>query len=153
PDYAPAWAQLALAHALTPNREPAYFGGSAEDLRRVVDTSLPRAEVAAQRSIQLDPGLADGYVGLARALDARGKLILAEEYYLKALALDANNPDALSLFSSMLGAVGRLKESLSMKQRAIALEPYVPVFQSQTSALLWLSGQNEAAIAMASRIA
>jgi adenylate cyclase len=152
PDYAPAWAQLALAHALTPNRDPSYFdGGSAEDLRRVVDASLPRAEAAAQRSIQLDPGLADGYLALARALDPRGKPLLAEEHYLKALALDPNNPDALALYSSMLAAVGRLKEALTMKQQALALEPYVPVYQRNTAGLLWLNGQNDAALALISR--
>jgi len=60
PDYAPGWALLALAYALTPSYSPANVSGSVDELRRVVDASLPRAEAAAARAIQLDPNLADG---------------------------------------------------------------------------------------------
>ncbi len=54
---------------------------------------------------------------LALRTIVRGKLLLAEELYIKALALDPNNPDALHGHSLLLAAVGRLKEALAMRQR------------------------------------
>ena len=117
-----------------------------EEFRRIVDASLPKAEAAARRAIQLDANLADGYVALG--LVQRGKLLLAEDLFKQALALDPNNPDALHWYSELLAEVGRLKEALAMRQRLQALEPFVPVFNANTAQVLWLNGQNDAAIAM-----
>ena len=78
----------------------------------------------------------------------RGKFLLAEELYSKALALDPNNPDALDLYGNLLAGVGRLKEALAMKQKLQTLEPFVPGFNGSTAYALWLNGQNDAAIAM-----
>ena len=149
PNYAPAWALLAQAYDLTPNQYATRFGDSIEGLRRVVDASLPRAETAARRAIQLDANLADGYVSLARVQDRHGKFLLAEELYSKALALDPNNPEALHAYSLLLAAVGRIKEALAMRQRLQALEPFVPNYNFNTVLVLWLDGQTDAAIAMA----
>jgi adenylate cyclase len=148
PNFAPAWAQLGLAYGLTPNYDPAWDSGSVDEFRRVVDASLTRAEAAARRAIQLDTNLADGYLSLARALDPRGKFLLAEEFYSKALALDPNNPDALDLYSTLVAGVGRLKEALAMKQRLLALEPLVLTYQSSTAGVLRDNGQTDAAMAM-----
>ena len=54
-----ALAQLAWAYGLTPNYNR---NDSVDELRRVVDEYLPKAEAAGRRAIQLDPGLADGYL-------------------------------------------------------------------------------------------
>ena len=139
---------LAQAYVLTPNYDPAWSGGSVEELRRIVDASLPRADAAARRAIQLDPKNADGYVALGSAQAVRGKLLLAEDLYKQSLALDPNNPDALHQYSFLLADVGRLKESLAMRQRLQALEPFVPVFNSNTARVMSLNGQTDAAIAM-----
>ena len=146
-DYAPAWAQLALAYALVPSNDPALATGSADELRRVVDAFLPRAEAAAQRAIQLDSTIAEVYSSLGRISAERGKPLLAEEYFSKALAFDPNNPDGLSLYGNLLGGVARVKEGLVLLQRSLALEPFVPVYNLYAAQLLLLDGQTDAAIA------
>ena len=71
PDYAPAWALLAQAYGQR-RSSTRRRSGPAEELRRLVDASLPRAEAAARRAIQLDPNLADGYFALGHgAMAAR----------------------------------------------------------------------------------
>jgi tetratricopeptide (TPR) repeat protein len=114
--FAPAWALLAFAYAATPGFDSAWFRGVSEELRRVANASLPRAEEAARRAIELDPNLADGYLPLALAQHVRGKLLEAEQLYSKALALDPNNPDVLHLYSQLLAKVGHLKDALTMRQ-------------------------------------
>jgi len=109
-----------------------------------VDDSLPKAEAAARRAIELDANLGDGYVSLGRLQVARGKLLLADESYSKRSRLDANNPDALSYNANLLAAVGRLKESLAMVQRLRAIEPLAPIFSLNGAVVVWLNGQSEA---------
>jgi tetratricopeptide (TPR) repeat protein len=96
----------------------------------------------------LDAASAEGYLTLARVHDLRGNRLLAEEFYSKALAVDPNHADTLSLYANMLAAVGRLQEALAMKQRTLALDPFVPVYNRNTAYLLWLNGQTDAAITM-----
>jgi TolB-like protein len=152
PGYAPAWALLAQIYYATPQGTSAYFRGTADEARLVVDAWLPKADMAARRAIQLDPTLADGYVGLGAVQVSRGIFLLGEASFSKALALDPSNPDGLGFYSNMLASVGRLKESLAMKLRLQALETLVPVFIDNTAVVLWLNGQNEAAIAMMKEI-
>ena len=148
PDFAPAWALLSLSNTMTPLFHPAMYSGDIDGLRRIVDASLPRAEAAAERAIQLEADLADGYSSLGFAQHVRGKFLLAEDLYMKALALDPNNSEALFYYSELLASVGRLKESLRMKQQLQALEPFVPIFNTTMAIILWVNGQNDAAIAM-----
>ena len=147
-NYAPAWAVLAQAYSLLPTSSPPYVNGSVEELRRIVEESLPKAEAAAQQAIRLDPTNADGYTALAFVQYFRGKFIQSEDLFKRALSLDPGNPEALQTYSAELMSVGRLKDSLALRQRLQALEPFVPVFNLFTAAILWLNGQNDAAIAM-----
>ena len=48
----------------------------------------------------------------------------------------------------MLGDMGRVKEALAMKQQLQGLETLVPIFNATTAVMLWLNGQNAAAIEM-----
>jgi len=146
PDYAPAWALLGF-----------YYGGVAlsaaqagplDESRRTVNTFLPKMESAVRRAIQLDPNLPDGYAKLSVLEDARGKLVAAEGLMLKALALDPDNPDVLNSYSLLLARVGRLKEAMPIRLKLQSVEPFVPVFNAATANLLWVNGQNDAALAM-----
>jgi len=145
PDYAPAWALLALAYDVTP-QDPAWYSGVVSETQLLAAVSLPKAEAASQRAIRLDPGLADGYASLGRLQVRRGKLILAEEAYLEALALDPNSPDALQLYGNLLAEVGHLKEALSTMERLRAIEPFVPILNLNAAVVMWLNGQDDAAI-------
>ena len=148
PNFAPGWALLALSYSVTPLYRPELISGAIDEAKPVVETLLAKAEPAAQRAVQLDANLADGYVALARVQGLRGKLVQAEELYAKALALDPNSPDALHQYSILLAGAGRLKESLALRQQSQVLEPFVPVFNQLTAQVLALNGQFEPAIAL-----
>jgi len=149
PDYAPAWALLGLANAYTITSSQQYLNGSdIEEGRRIANTAFPRAEAAAQRAVQLDPNHADSYLTLGRLQVSRGKLALAEDLYSKGLALDPGNPDGLGLYGNMLAEVGHLKEALATKQKVRALDLLNAGDNSNTATILWLNGQNDAAIAL-----
>ena len=148
PDFAPGWALLAQAYHFTPTYHPTRNSSAGEEYRLVVNASLPRAEAAARRAIQLDANDADGYLALGYVQAVRGKPLLAEELYSKALVLDPNNPDALHLQSLLLAELGLVKDALPLRQQLLTLEPFVPVYNAITGLVLWLNGQNGAAAAL-----
>ena len=146
PDYAPAWALLAGAYGaavVTTIRT-----GSRDEALRVGQELAPKQEAAARRAIELDPDLADGYRALAGAWLNRQNLVLREDLISKALALDPNNAAALGSYGNLLAGVGRLKEALAVRQQLRAIEPYVPLGNSNLADSLWLDGQNDAAVAI-----
>src|SRR5262249_25742915 len=148
-NYAPAWALLSQAYSLRAYFDPVSIGnGSPAELRRLIEATIPKAEVAARRALALDDNLADGYSSLALVLRVRGKLVESEELYQKALAIDPGNSDALHFHARLLSDVGRVKEALAIRMRLRAIEPFVPIFNGITGQLLWLEGQNDAAIEM-----
>jgi len=149
PEFAPAWAELAAAYNLIPVTHPAELNGAIDEWREVVDATLPKAEAAARRAIELNANYADGYVSLGLLQVHRGKLLAAEGLYEKAFALDPNNPDALQQYSLLLAEVGRLKDGLTMRLKLAALEPFVPVYNANNAMALWLNGQNDDAIMVA----
>ena len=147
-NYAPAWAVLAQAYSLIPAFSPSLVTGSIEEFRRRVRESLGKAEAAAQRAIRLEPNNADGYTGLATVETFRRRFIPAEDLFKQALSLDPANPEALQVYSVALATAGRLKDSLPLRQRLRALEPFVPVYNVFTAQILWLNGKDDAAIVM-----
>lgn len=112
----------------------------------------PKAEMAAQRAIELDPNLASGYYSLALALEQRGELIEAEELFQRAYELDRNDPDVLHLYSRMLAKVGRLEDAQSMRERLTYLDPLVQVYRAVAAFVLWLLDRDDEAIAMAENL-
>jgi TolB-like protein len=149
PDFAAAWALMALAYTLTPTYHPSWLSGAIEEARTVVDASLPKAEAAAQRALQLDPRNPDGYIAYGLVQAVRGKLLAAEDLYTRAEALDPENTDLLHSHSAMLADLGYLKRALVMRQRLQTLEPFAPIFANLTAPVYALNGQAETAIAIA----
>jgi TolB-like protein/Tfp pilus assembly protein PilF len=147
-DFAPAWALLALDYDLMPLNHPAWLGDSTDELRTLVAATQPKAEAAAQKAVERDPNLADGYLPLGRVYQRRRELLAAEDLFVRALALDPTNPEGLLVYSNFLAGVGRLKEALAAKQRLQALEPFVPVFTVTHSLVSWLNRQDDAAMEM-----
>jgi TolB-like protein len=155
PNYAPAWGLLADVHDTSPNYTPVVLStrtASLDEVRQVVQSSLSKAEPAARRAIQLDPNLADGYRSLADMQLRAGRLLEAEELYSKTLSLDPNNPETLSSYSSFLANVGRVSEALGVQQQLQELEPFVPIVNRDTALILWLNGQDDAALELLRRI-
>jgi len=148
PRYAPAWAYLAQAHVFALNYHPAWLSGNFDNLRPVVATSMPKAEAAAQRAVELDANLAEAYAVLGLTRELRGDLTAAEDLYRKALVLDPTSPDVLHFYSRLLAEVGRLTESLAMRQQLQVLDPFVPVYNQVTSWVYWVNGQADRALAI-----
>jgi tetratricopeptide (TPR) repeat protein len=148
PEHAPAWAYLAQSYVFALNYHPAWLSGDFEMLEPLAYVSMPKAESAARRAVELDPNLADGYALLGLTLELRGELAQAEDLYRKAMILDPTNPDVLHFYSRLLAEVGRLKESLAMRQQLRALDPFVPVYNFVTAWLFWLNDDTDAAMAI-----
>jgi tetratricopeptide (TPR) repeat protein len=146
PDYAPAWALLAESHSIIPNYAN-IIRLSTDEARALVQSTRSKADVAARKAIQLDPNLADGYLALGNVYLRDGKFQTAEEFFSKALALDPNDPEVLSNYSLMLGFVGHVKEAAAMARQLDAVEPFIPIFTRNIGVLLWVNGEDEAAIA------
>jgi TolB-like protein len=155
PDYAPAWALLGSANSSVPNYSPGLLGGattSVEGIRPVVQSALSKAERAARKAIQLDPNLADGYRTLATTRGRAGKLLDEDELRSKALSLDPSEADTLSGYANFLAVVGRVKEALTVSQQVHELEPFIPIHNRDLAVILWLNGQDDAAIEIFRRI-
>jgi len=114
PGYAPAWADLAWA----------LFWEADQGAADPKVGWLPKAEAAAEKAIALAPSLADGYAvrgGLRWAIlhDWAGAQADLEH----ARTLNPGGPAILQQNGSLLGALGRLPESIAFLQQAALLDP------------------------------
>jgi len=137
PNYAPAHAGVALTYitastwiGLWPARE-----------------SMPKAKEAAERAIQLDPTLSDGYVarGMARLYldwDWAG----AETDLKRAIKLSPNSTLALDGYQGFLVPRGRFEESAGVMKRALELDPLSPALHNDLGWTYWVSGQFDHAV-------
>ena len=145
PNYAPAWAILAYAYGVSPAYDPGIRNGR---VARPVATQpvLDKGEAAARKAIELDPKFANGYAALALIQAYRAKWAESEDFYLQALALDPADSDVLHSYRQMLSVVGRQKQSLSVSDQLRTLEPFVPIYNVTTAAIMQLNGKDEETI-------
>jgi TolB-like protein len=148
PDYAPAAALLAYDYALTPLFDRALRSGQPEEERKLAERALPRAESLARRAVALDPKGADGFVALGYANLVQRKMLAAEDAFKQALALDPNQADGLHGYSQFLAAMGRIKDSLVLRDHLQAVEQYIINYTADTAEIYWLAGDTDKAIAM-----
>jgi TolB-like protein len=148
PDFAPAAALLAYDYALTPLFAPSLRGGMPEEERKVVERTIPRSDALARRATQLDPKGADGFVALAYANMVQRRMVAAEDAFRQALALNPNQADGLHGLSQLLAAMGRIKESLAMRDHLQAVEQSIINYTADTAEIIWLDGDTEKAVAM-----
>jgi tetratricopeptide (TPR) repeat protein len=150
PDFAPAWAMLSQAHRTMLEYSPLSKRPDTpvDVAREFVQTTLDKAEVAARRAIGLDPRYDGGYAALAYVEATRGHWKEAEDLFAQALAIDANNPEALYRYAQTLSLVGRVGEALQTYEQLLTLEPLVPIYRFQTGMSLFAMGRSQAAIAM-----
>lgn len=110
--YARAYAALAGALEFFP-----YFSGVPASRIEA------RARAAAERSLQLDPTLAEPRVALAMADWHAYKWSQAEEQFRRALAADSTSPTAHTQYGRYLMSVDRIPEALGEFQIARRLDP------------------------------
>jgi serine/threonine-protein kinase len=110
--YARAYAALASALEFFP-----YFAGTPANRVEA------RVRAAANRSLQLDPSLAEPRVALAMADWHSYKWKEAEEQFLRAIAADSASPTAHTQYGRYLLSVDRIPEALREFQVARRLDP------------------------------
>ena len=117
PNYAPAWAELARAYIL----KTFYFATDAEKEKLNED-----AKVAVEKSLALDPNLAQGHL-------ARGSVLWNEanrfpheqaiQAFQRALALDPNLKEAHQHLAEIYGHIGLLERADSEVRKALDIDP------------------------------
>jgi TolB-like protein/Tfp pilus assembly protein PilF len=124
------------AIAADPSYAPAYSGLS--DTYRMCTNvlssprdSMPKAEAAARKALELDDKLAEAHASLAGVLyryhfDWKG----AEEEFKRALELDPEYEEAHRAYGLFLLVQGRYEEAFIHHQRAAQLSPLSPVINS-----------------------
>jgi TolB-like protein/DNA-binding winged helix-turn-helix (wHTH) protein/tetratricopeptide (TPR) repeat protein len=138
PAYAAAYAGLAdVYHVLG---GPGWEFGPPREL-------LPQAIAAAQRAIELDPQLPDGYAvrGMSRLwLDWNPDA--ADEDLRRAIALNDSFAQAHQYRSTVLTVRGRMEEAIKAARRAAQLDPLSPVSGTTLAYRLYYAGRYEDAL-------
>ncbi len=136
PNFAQAWAALADVHNLLGTygvRAPA--------------ESYPRAAVAANRALRLEPGLAEAHASLGWAkFEYEWDWSGAEREFRRAIELNPEYATAHHWYSWYLVTVGRLREAVLSIERARSLDPVSPVIHSRVGLFLYYEGSYQQAI-------
>jgi tetratricopeptide (TPR) repeat protein len=148
PDFAPAAALLAYDYALIPLFAPSLRGGMPEEERKIVERTIPKSDDLARRATALDPKSAEAFVALGYANLVQRKMVAAEDAFKQALALNPDQADGLHGYSQLLAAMGRIKESLAMREHLQAIEQFIINYTADTAEIYWLDGDTEKAVAM-----
>jgi len=131
PQFAPAYAGLADAYNVL-----AQYGYISPR------EGMEQARQAAEKSLQIDPKLAEGHVSLAAIIEAYDwNWAEAEREYRRALELNPNLPEAHLWYGMFLRDQGRLPEALPQLRRAAQLEPF-SVFTAVNLAHTYLMAGN-----------
>src|SRR5262249_5226852 len=147
-DFAPAGALLAYAYALTPLFAPSLRAGMPEEERKIVERTVPRSDTLARHATRLDPKNAEAFVALGYANMVQRRMLAAEDAFKQAIALNPNQADGLHGYSQLLAALGRIKDSLAMREHLQAGEQFIINYTADTAEIYWLAGDTEKAIAM-----
>jgi len=110
----------------------------------VINEWRPKGEAAARRAIALDANLPDGYSQLGLTTIGKWDFAQADELFSRALALDPLHPDTMHFYANYLGAAGRVKEAIAMRERLMRIDPLAGLYTGNYEAMLWVDGQEDA---------
>jgi DNA-binding winged helix-turn-helix (wHTH) protein/TolB-like protein/Tfp pilus assembly protein PilF len=117
PGYAQAWLGLASVQFRFP------IAGEAPPMEY-----FPQAKLAAQKALEIDPSLAEGYAMLGWIAHwYEWDWPMAETYFKQAIELDPNDTESHLGFAHLLSSTGRAKEALIEVRRARELSPFYMV--------------------------
>jgi len=114
PSYALAWAGIADAYSF----ESGYLSAS---------QIFPKAQEAALKALEIDPGLAEAHAALGFIYVQYGWLwAKAEAEFRRALQLNPNYPSSHSMYARLLTVLGRFPEAEAEIAKAQTLDPLSP---------------------------
>lgn len=145
PDYAPAWAELAMSALLLSDGQATYGELTVEEVRAL-------AEPAVERALTLDPGLAEAHVAQGFLLGHLGGRPGSIASYRKAIELNPSVANARHLLYLTLFDAGEFAEAFEVIDRAVALDPLSAVTVENHVSSLSARGRFEDALAAAKRL-
>lgn len=107
---------------------------------------LPKAQAAAQKALELDPGLAEGHYSLANLKTYSWQWAEAESEYKRAIELNPNLALAHRWYASYLRLVSRNEQAVAEIKRARELDPLSPGVNATVGYLLFGARQYDQAI-------
>ena len=145
--FAPGWAGLAQAYALTPFYEPGAV--TDETGADIWGPALDASEQAAVRALAIDPRAAGAEIALGNVFRDRWEWEQAEAHYLRALEIDPDDAEAHQQYAELLAAVGREDEALRSARRSVALDPTSAIRLNVLAYILLQNDRAEESIAQA----
>jgi len=140
PEYAEAHAGLSIAYRVAAS----YNLGSPE--------TRARAEAAANRAVELSPSLADGHIAMSLAKVSMWDWQAAEASFRTAIRLSPNDANAHYFFAFLvLLPQKRLTEALEEFRKALDLDPFSVIVNTNYSVALTINRQNDLAEAQFKR--
>jgi TolB-like protein len=135
PSFAPAYADLAVAHAI----RSGFFESDIAD-------ELPKMRAAAEKAIQLDPLLAEAHDALAIACSRDAQWEQSENSFRRAIELDPHNPMYYGhLAMYLLLPLGRIEEALRQLRTAEKADPLSYEVHFDAAYVLFAAGRSKEA--------
>jgi serine/threonine-protein kinase len=141
------------AVALDPGYAQAWLGLSDVQFRSTIAGQVPPPEYyplakrAAQKALELDPSLAQGYAMLGRiAFWFEWDWAASEAHFIRAIELNPNDAESHLGYAHLLSNIGRHEQALTEIRRARELSPMYPVAAALEGGFLSLAGQLELAL-------
>jgi TolB-like protein/Tfp pilus assembly protein PilF len=141
PNFARAWAKLAVALAV----EPQY---AAADWQ----TNWAAAEPAARRAIAIDSKSAEAYATLGYIDFSRRLYVEMVEPAQRAIAIDPNDVTANFWLANQLAATGRTAEAEAVNDRALKADPGNALLIFYKASLRWRTGDIDTAVKLVKRV-
>lgn len=111
------------------------------------ETTMPKANAAALRALELDPELSEAFASLAYyQLSYEWNFIKAEAGFKRSLELNPNYATARQWYHKLLVASGRTKSAREQVLLARSLDPLSPMVSTEEAWGLYYSGRYEEAI-------
>lgn len=142
PTFARAWSGLADSYAHLTSVSALHAG-----------EAYPRARAAAERALELEPGLAEAHASLALALSMYyWDSAAAERHFRRAIGSDPSYSRARRMYASHLRNHGRFNEALAEVRTAQELDPLSAFPRLEEGIILYVARRYDAAIAHCRRL-
>ena len=151
PAYAPARAELAVAHneKLLENRD--LISGNVAQAEPLIRDEIAKRDRAAEQALKLDAGNAQAICIEAQGQRDHANIIAAMELWQQAVRLDPDEPDCLEAYGLQLIRIGYPDKGLEVMDHLVTVEPLSPQFRGTHAVALFYAGQTEAILKLASQ--